>query len=365
MVINYMKEHKTYNIFLFLSTLTRNLVEVFSLVLLYKKGYTINNLIFFLFILYTTGILVNYLSLKVYYKPVLIASSLLYGLCFIYLSNLNQGLIPLSILAILQAFAIYSYHAIRHFLALTMIKNESRNTSNIILLNYLSIIASSIIGIYLLDRLSLSIISIIIFILSFISIIPILKQPKINLPKRKKESRVIIPRNKIIFNILEQSKVLFLELQSLFLYIYIDNSIYYVGIFNIITNIASLIVIYFISKKNKVKYFKYTSLILGLIFTLKLNIKSGIILLLLAFLEGIFVKLYENTSLSNLYNYNSNYIPDYLIIEEFIFFGTKSILMLIFLILKLNLYTIMYINIVGVILSGLFMKKELLTFKNS
>ena len=119
-----MKEHKTYNIFLFLSTLTRNLVEVFSLVLLYKKGYSINNLMYYLFILYTTGILANYISLKIYYKKILIISSLLYGISFIYLSNLTKGLIPLSILAILQAFGSYSYHAVRHLLALTMIKNE-------------------------------------------------------------------------------------------------------------------------------------------------------------------------------------------------------------------------------------------------
>ena len=355
-----MKEHKTYNIFLFLSTLTRNLVEVFSLVLLYKKGYSINNLMFYLFILYTTGILANYISLKIYYKKILIISSLLYGISFIYLSNLTKGLIPLSILAILQAFGSYSYHAVRHLLALTMIKNEKRNTTNIILLNYLSIIVSSIIGIYLLERLSLTITSIIIFILSFISILPILKQEKIIIDSKFKDNKVIIPRRKIIFNILEQFKVLFLELQPLFLYIYIDNSIYYVGIFNIITSIASLLVIYYISKKNIMKYFKYQTLFLGLILILKLNIKSGIILLFIAFLEGIFVKLYERTSLSTLYEFDNNYIPNYLIKEEFIFFSTKSIIMFIFLIFNFNLYTIMYINIVGIILSGLYINKRIL-----
>ena len=195
---------------------------------------------------------------------------------------------------------------------------------------------------------------------SFISIFPILKQPKILISKHNNIDKVIIPKNKVIFNILEQFKVIFLELQPLFLYIYIENSIYYVGIFNIITNIASLIVIYFISKKLNNKHFKYYCLSLGLVLILKLNIKSGIFLLIIAFLEGIFIKIYENISLNNLYNHDENYIPKYLLTEELIFFGSKSLIMLIYLILNLNLYIIMYINIIGIIISGYFIKKEII-----
>lgn len=351
-----MKSNKIYNIFLFLSTFTRNLVNVFSLVLLYKKGYTINNLLFFLFIMYLMGILVNYFSLKIYYKIVLIISSIIYGISFIYLSFLNKGLIFLSILAILLAIGNYSYHTIRHFLALTMFKKGKQDTSFFIMVNYLSIIGASLVGMYLIKRLSLIMNSIIIFILSFISIIPILKQPRINIDNSRVDKRVFIPKNKIVFNILEQFKVIFMELQPLFLFIYVDKSIYYVGIFNVITNIASLIVIYFISRKINYKYFKYYTLILGLILILKLNIKSGIILLFVAFLEGVFVKIYENVSLSNLYDYKDNNVSKYLLFEELIFFGSKTLILLLYLLVNLDIYSIMYINIVGIIISGLFIR---------
>lgn len=356
-MVIYMTKEKTYNIFLFLSTFTRGLVEVFSLVLLYKKGYSLDNLIFFLFLMYSLGILVNYISLKIYYKVILIISSLIYGLSFIYLSNMNTSLISLSILAILLSSGNYSYHAIRHFLALTMLETKKKNTSKLIIINYLGIISASLIGMYLIDNLPFVVTSLIIFVLSSISILPILKQEKIIITK-KHGKKVFIPKNKIIFNILEQFKVIFLELQPLFLYIYIDKSIYYVGIFNVITNIASLIVIYFISSKLNNKYFKYYTLILGLIFILKLNIKSGLILLFIAFLEGIFVKIYENTSLSNLYNYKDNSISSYLLVEELIFFTSKSLIMLIYLLLNLNINTIMYTNIVGIIISGFFIKDK-------
>lgn len=353
-----MNKLKTYNIFLFLSTFTRGLVEVFSLVLLYKKGYSLNNLFYFLFLMYTIGILVNYLSLKIYYKTVLIASALIYGLSFIYLSLMNNSLISLSILAILLAIGNYSYHVIRHFLALTMIENKNRKTHKIVIITYLGIITSSLIGMYLINKLSLTITSIIIFILSFISIFPILKQPKLTIKKQSIPIKVTIPKDKILFSIFEQFKVVFLELQPLFLYIYIDNSIYYVGIFNVITNIASLIVVYYLSKKLNKAHFKYYCLLLGLIFILKLNIKSGLTLLALAFLEGIGVKIYENISLDNLYNHGNNDINKYLLTEELIFFSSKSLIMLIYLILNLNIYTIMYINIIGLITSGFFIHRK-------
>ena len=349
-----MKNNKTYNIFLFLSTLSRNLVNIFSLVLLYKKGYTINNIFLFLFIMYLMGMLVNYFSLKIYYKLVLIISSFIYGISFIFLSFINKDIICLSILAILLSVGNYSYHVVRHLLALTMFKNGKQNASIFIMLNYLSIIVASILGMLLVKRVSFILTGIIVFILSFISIIPIIRQPRINIDKYSLTGRVFIPRNKVIFNIFEQFKVIFLELQPLFLFIYVDNSIYYVGFFNIITNIASLLVIYFISRKINLKYFKYYTLILGLILILKLNIKSGYFLLFLAFLEGIFVKIYENVSLFNLYSYKYNCVTKYLLVEELIFFGSKSLIILLYLLFDLDIYFIMYINIIGIIISGFF-----------
>ena len=69
-----MTNKRIYNFFLFLSTLTRSLVEVFSVILLYNKGYSINNILFFLLVMYLSGILVNYLSLIINYKVVLVFS---------------------------------------------------------------------------------------------------------------------------------------------------------------------------------------------------------------------------------------------------------------------------------------------------
>ena len=198
---------RMYNIFLFLSTLTRGLVSVFSLVLLYKMGYSFRDILYFLFVLYSVGILVNYLSLRIYYKIVLVLSSLIYGFSFIYLLSMDNSIINLSIFAVMLSFGEYSYHAMRHYLALVMLEDNKKKSINLVLINYLGVIISSLIGVLLIEKLSNLVTSIIIFIMSFISLLPVLRQDSNLLKKRDSDVRVSIPTNKIIFNMLEQFKV--------------------------------------------------------------------------------------------------------------------------------------------------------------
>lgn len=354
-----MKKKNVYRIFLFLSTFTRGLVEVFSLVLLYKKGFTMANLFFFLFLSYAFGILVNYVSLRCSHQKILCLSSILYGSSFLYLTYMKPTMGSFVLLACLLASGNYSFHAIKHLLALELLEDSQKDSHKIIMITYLGVIVSSFAGIYLIEKLPFIVTSIIIFILSFLAIFPVLKLQYKPAPYSKQNfTKVSIKRDKLIFNILEQFKVIFLELQPLFLYLYVDKSISYVGIFNVIVNVASLIVVYFLGKRIKRCYFKYICFLLGFIFLLKLNITNNIFLLGLAFFEGILVKIYENVSLRNLYTIGTNPIREYLILEECIFFGSKSIIMLVVCLFHFNIYMIMYIAIIGLILSGFFMKEE-------
>ena len=90
----------------------------------------------------------------------------------------------------------------------------------------------------------------------------------------------------------------------------------------------------------------------------KINIKSSIFLLFIAFLEGVLVKLYDGYSLSYLYDIKDISINKYLILEETIFFVSKSIIMLFFIGFSLNLKLILLICVVGIILSGLFYEEK-------
>ena len=220
----------------------------------------------------------------------------------------------------------------------------------------LGMIISSICGVLIISKLSLISVSIILVVLTIITLIPILK---LKIPtKINSNKKIIISKRKIIFNILEQFKVIFIELQPLFLYLYINDSIVYVGIFNIVISTASLIVVYFLSKRLRGNVFKYITLILGIVLLFKIKIKSSIFLLFIGFLEGIMFKLYDGYSLSYLYDIKDISINKYLIIEEFIFFISKSIIMLLFIGFSLNIKLILFICIIGIIASGMVYEEK-------
>ena len=93
-------------------------------------------------------------------------------------------------------------------------------------------------------------------------------------------------------------------------------------------------------------------------FILKLNVGNRLLLLGVAFLEGIFVKIYERYSLENLYDYGDNCILKYLLVEEVIFFSVKSFIILLYWLFNLDFIVIMYINVLGVVVSGFFLNKK-------
>ena len=77
---------KKYNIFILISTLARNITEVFSSVLLCKMGYSVKDIMIFFCILYFTGGIVcattMYLVGKVNIKYLLIISSVIFSSSF-------------------------------------------------------------------------------------------------------------------------------------------------------------------------------------------------------------------------------------------------------------------------------------------
>lgn len=355
-----MTNKKIYNFFLFMSTLTRSLVEVFSVVLLYDKGYTIHDILLFLLVMYLMGIAVNYFSLIINYKVVLGISILLYGVSYLYLSIMKVHLISLILFALLFAIGNYSYHAIRHYLALKLMTNKNKvikDNNHILFVTYVSTILANILGILLIKKLPIVLVSMVIMVLSVISVVPVFKLKGNHIKNYHINLREVkISKNKVIFSILEQFKVILMELQPLFLYLYVKSSFNYIGIFNIVINFASLLVMMFISRRVSNKYFKYFNIVLGIVLILKINIKNSFILLGIAFLEGVGIKLYEKFSLDNLYDLNENHINSYLIVEEIIFFVSKSFIMFLFILFIPNIQYILYVCIIGLIVSGFYIK---------
>ena len=350
----YMKKLTLYNIFLFLSNISRNIVEIFSFVYLYQKGYKIKNILLFYSIYYLAGVFISYITVYltkyIKRKVLLIISGLLYGIAFYYLSVMSTTNYNLVILSIVLSTSSFIYHTIRHYYAMNLVdKVEDKKIASILISAYLPIIFSSILGSYIVDKYSILVSSIIVIILSIISIIPLIFI-KDDITNSKIEYSKI-NSNKLVFFILEQFKVIFLLLEPIYLYLYVKKSLNYVGAFNILICISSIIYLYYIAHRINInKCFKYINIIFCLVLLLKLNITNKYILLVVALLDGLGIKSFELTSNKNIYNIENSNINGYLITCELIFCFLRSIICLMFYLFIDNVKVMLYISLVPIFL---------------
>lgn len=342
-----MKNLKFYNIYIFISSFTRNIIDIYSVVLLYKNNFSINDIIGIYAITYFIGSFISTISIKLGnsygFKYILIFSSIITSISFYAINNTHN----LYIISLLLSLSIFTYHPIRHYYGITLLK-QKKDIGNMIILTYLATLLSSYLAIKEVKIIYL-------IIITLISIIPTLfiqkeTYQKITYPQN-------IPKKTLNFFVLDQTKIIFLLLQPLYLYI-ISNNISYVGIFNIIITISSIIFIYKIANKKDIeKYYPFINIIFTLILLLKLNINNKTILLIIAFFEGIGVKTNELISTMNLYKNKTSKLG-YLIVSEILFCMVRGTILSIFYIFNINLKLSLYLLLIGIFLLSFQYKKD-------
>ena len=358
-----MSNIKKYNIFIMLSTIARNIVEVFSSVLLYKMGYTLKEILLFFTILYFIGgiisVIVIYFTKYINAKYILILSCIIFSISFYYMSIMDKTINNLIIFSIIYGVGCYSYHSLRHYFAIKSIdKDKKKNIGSILIFSNIGLIIAPLLVGYITKKLSLIVLAIIVIILSILAIIPLFRLDikESNIPIKYQK----IERNKLLFFILEQAKVINLSLQPLYLYLFINNKIEYVGIFNAIMGVSACIFIYlFVRKIDDNKYFKYLNMLFCLILLLKLNITNKYLILLVGFFEGLGIKMFEIVSAENIYNINMDTnIKGYLILVEVIFCLTRSLLCLIGYFIN-DIRIILYLSIGLIFIISFIKRKEI------
>ncbi len=351
-----MKRSKRYNIFILISTIARNIVEIFSSVLLYKMGYSLRDILLFYAVLYLSGILVSIFSIYMtkFIKPkyILIGSSIIFSLSFYFMSVMEKNLLNLIIFSLIYSFGSYSYHSFRHYYAIKAIdKNKKQEIGNILIYSNVGIIITSLIFSYLQSKISILWLAIIIIILSVVAVIPIFRfDDEIDKEKIALEK---IEKRKCLFFVFEQGKVLNLSLQPLYLYLFVAKKISYVGIFNVVMGISACVFIYFFVRKiDDEKYFKYLNMLFCLFLVLKLNVTNKYLILLIGFFEGIGVKMFEVVSTENIYDIGNNInVKGYLMVTETIFCLVRGILSLIAYVIN-DVKIILYLSIILVLITG-------------
>ena len=344
-----MKTIKNYNIYIFISTLARNIIDLYSVIFLYNQNISIKNIIFIYAMTYFLGFFISNVSLslgsKVGYKYILILSTIITSVTFYIIHNTSN----IYLISIFLSLSTFTYHPIRHLYGVKLLKYK-KEIGNTLIYIYLAQLLSTYLTI---KNISITYL----IILLIISIIPALFIKK---EKEQVSEKVKIPKQKIKFFFFDQFKIIFLLLEPLYLYL-IENNLSFVGIFNIILTISSIICIYFLSNKiNISKKYPYINIIFTIILILKLNIYSKTLLLIVAFLEGIGIKANELVSTLNLYDTHI-LNKEYIIISEQIFCMTRSLILSVIYFLPLSLKTTLYILLIGIFILSFQYKKNTLT----
>jgi hypothetical protein len=166
-----------------------------------------------------------------------------------------------------------------------------------------------------------------------------------------------IPKRNIIYALLDQFRVMGTFFYALYIYIYVSNNIEYIGIFNVIVGIASIVFIYLFSKridKSKNSYIVLSALFVMIVWFLRLNVLNSIYLLFIAVLQGISEKMYEVSNGRNTYLLGKKYNTiNYVMVMEGIYNVGRIVICLIgFFIIK-DIKIFLYLCGIMIFVSGL------------
>lgn len=347
---------KKFNLYVFLSTFSRNLIEIFIPIILYKNGFDLKSVIFYFFIVNLNSAIITYpcvkFSNKYGYRILSVIGIIFFVITQLILSNVRINSLYLVILALMYSIYRRCYWIARKYFSLKVVRktNISKTYSIMSIFNQVGEIFAAYIGALILDFVDSNVL-IIISILFFLSSLIPLKKLEV-----KKNKKTKIELFKTIKNTPFQDLYLFMSYEllnltkflfPLYLFIYVKSNYSIVGILSVICNIATMIFSYIYGKKiNKSKnYLKQSILLLTLIYILKANITS-FLLIWICFFEGIFSKMNEISinkefyKLSKKFEYE-NYNLMYNILET----SFRAVVTLILLLFIKDIKIMIYISL--------------------
>ena len=359
------KNSKLFNSYVFLTTFSRNLLEVFIGTILYKIGFTIHQVIFYYVLVNLFSLIIaplcTHMSKRYSNKLLSVIGVLAFLFLQITLNRINTHIYYLYIVAFFFALYRRAYWIARRYYTMQIIddkKNIASKYSVISIINQLGVIVSAYVGSLLLQFVSIKAITIISFVLLGISLI-ILYQLKFEYERNNFKINLIetmkcTPKSSMLNIACYEMQNVVKFLFPLFIILYVKNTYTAVGIINLIANIASLIFTYIYGKliNNKKNFLKFSILLFIIIKVLEIN-SYGIILMILSFAEGFAARMYEQSfhkehfKLSKNFEY-CNYNFMYEIIQD-----TARLLMITFLYLFIKDVRVMLYICLGFISLGL------------
>ena len=362
------KNQRRYNLFVFLSTFSRQLIELFIPIILYKAWFWIKDIVFYYFCIslfsFILAPIVIKLARKIRYNTILLLWIISFIVLQLIIAHISISIWYLILVAFLFACYRRCYWITRRLYNLKVIHRTNIWISYtfISIINQLACMVATYIGAVLLDFVNIETLTCISILLFVISIYPI---SKIKTPKQKKSDtkwdliwtlKKIDNSDKYIFGSYELLNfVRFLI--PLYLFIYVSNTYQIVWILQVFTWLATIIFSYLYGKKiNKgnVNYLRLSIWLIVLVYVMKLN-ATWILLAIVSFLEWFISKMNEISvnkefiKLSKQFDYeNYNYAYEQ---TQNIFRLIVSAIMFLFMDdLKLMIYFILLVMAVAIIL---------------
>ena len=359
---------KKFGIYVFLSTFSRSLIEVFIPVILYKFGYSIKEVLLYYLIVNLVSLFITYPSIYIsnkYNNKILSIVGITSFIALqVALNYMVRSMLYLVLIAVLFAFYRRGYWISRRYYNLEIIKDKNIATSYsiIMILNQLAVVVSGYIGSLILDFVSLRVLTIIAIILFALCLIPInmmkfeheKKQYNLNLKNTIKS----IPKSDIyLFGSYELNNVIKF-LIPLYIVIYVKDTYQTIGLVTLITNLALLIFTFLFGKKldkSKSNYLKIAILLTVAIYILKVN-SIGFALFIVSFIEGFVSKMYELSINKEFYTLSKQFeYYNYNLMYEITQNLFRSILVFILYITNLDIRNMIYVSL-AFVLFGIFLK---------
>jgi len=359
-----MNNSKKFNITTFLTFFGKNMIEAFIPIILYKKGFSINNIMLYLMFQYISSIFVIWLIPMIdkylKYRGLVIINTIFFIVAYTFLFYMNNSIFSLFLLALFHTIHGSIFWILRHIYTIQIYSNDnlSKNVGNILISMEFALLLSSYISAYILDRSNQLILIIISSIILMVGNILLLKinVKDFNSKMNFKILKFLKVKN-IIFFILEQFKVIAITLFPLYITIFLNVNYKFIGMFNVLIGISSIIFIFLFSRlinKRKKSYLLPIAIFYSLLWVLKINIKLKIIVLIIAFLEGIISKIYQTSTTRFLYSLGKHFNTiEYVTIIELLFGLIRFLIIVITVLFIKDLKLLLYICSFGLLLTGI------------
>lgn len=362
---------RKFELYVFLSTFSRNLIEVFIPVILYKFGYGLKEVILYFLLSNMFSLILSYplieFSKKFNNKILTLIGIVSFIIVQLMLANIVYSLEYITILAFVYALYRRGYWISRRFYNLQVMEKEKIGTafSIISIVNHLGVIFASYIGAIMLDFLDVDTVTIVSIIIFVFSIFPLtfmnFKHEKNNEKMHLFKTLKDIPfRDLYLFGSYELLNVVKFMF-ALYIVIYVKDTYATVGLFNLITNLSVLGFSYFYGKKidEKQNLLKLSIVLVVITYIFKAN-TTYIALAIVSFLEGIFTKMHEISiskefyTLSKKFEYN-NYNLAYEVVQN----SFRSIALFCTYVFNIDLKAMIYILLAFMFLGAFMNFKQL------